>query len=131
MKQSVLGFFLVFCSFLAEAQVEREEPQSPVGPQIQLAQQRILGKVVDQATGRGMEAASVQVFVRSASGSDSLVRGQFTKANGEFVFEGLPQADSFRVDITGIGYTPWSRVSTGKLEDVERFCKALPRMINA
>ncbi len=112
MKQSVLGFILVLGSFLAKAQVEREEPQGPVGPQIQLAQQRILGKVVDQATGRGLEAASVQVFVRNAAGSDSLVRGQLTKGNGEFAFEGLPQADSFRVDITGIGYTPWSQVVT-------------------
>lgn len=110
MKQRVLGFFLLLGSFSVNAQVEREEPQSPVGPQIQLAQQRILGKVVDQNTGKGLEAASVQLYMYSGAGTDSLIRGLFTKGNGEFVFERLPQADSFRVDITGIGYSPWSRV---------------------
>jgi outer membrane receptor protein involved in Fe transport len=112
MKQRVLGFLFVLGGFSVNAQIEREEPQNPVGPQIQIAQQRIMGKVVDQNTGRGLEAASVQLYMYSSAGSDSLIRGQFTKGNGEFVFEGLPQADSFRVAITGIGYTPWTRVVT-------------------
>ena len=28
-------------------------------------------------------------------------------------------------------YNEWSRVSMGKIEDVERFCNALPEVINA
>ncbi|HEY1020898.1 MAG TPA: hypothetical protein VGE06_01240, partial [Flavisolibacter sp.] len=103
MKQRVLGFLFVLGGFSVQAQVEREEPQTPVGPQIQLAQQRIIGKVIDPNTGRGLEAASVQLYMYNRASSDSLIRGLFTKGNGEFVFERLPQADSFRVEITGIG----------------------------
>lgn len=38
-----------------------------------------------------------------------------------------------KISIRGqyMDYTPWTRVSTGKIEDVERFCKALPRLLNA
>ena len=28
-------------------------------------------------------------------------------------------------------YTDWTRVSMGKIEDVERFCKALPEVVGA
>jgi histidinol-phosphate aminotransferase len=28
-------------------------------------------------------------------------------------------------------YVDWTRVSTGKIEDVERFCKALPGIVGA
>lgn len=38
-----------------------------------------------------------------------------------------------KISIRGqyMDYTPWSRVSMGKLEDVDRFCKALPKVLNA
>ncbi|MDQ3278085.1 MAG: TonB-dependent receptor, partial [Bacteroidota bacterium] len=112
MKQAVLGFFFLLFGSTVVAQVEREEPQAPMGPQIQVSVQRIIGKVVDQNTGRGLEAASVQLFVYDSTGRDSLVRGQLTRSSGEFVFERLPGADSFRVEISGIGYTPWNRIVT-------------------
>ena len=108
------GFFLTVLSvcFLSSAiaQIEREEPQLPSNPQIQFSQQRILGKIMDEKTGRGLEAASVQLFVYDSTGKDSLIRGQFTRSNGEFAFEKLPQSDSFRVVISGVGYRDWSRV---------------------
>jgi histidinol-phosphate aminotransferase len=65
----------------------------------------------------------------------------YLKSQTNFVYfqSGLPANDlqkafaAEQISIRGqyMDYTPWSRVSTGKLEDVERFCKALPRMINA
>ncbi|HET7897779.1 MAG TPA: hypothetical protein VFL47_08915, partial [Flavisolibacter sp.] len=73
-----------FC-FTAFSQVEREEPQAPANPQIQLTPHRILGKVIDDKTGRGLQAASVQLFMYTNNGSDSLIRGSFTKNNGEFL----------------------------------------------
>lgn len=94
------------------AQIEREEPQPVATPQIQLADQRIVGKVIDQKTGKGLEAASAQLYAYATlqSGRDSLIRGMFTKGNGDFSFENLPAADSFRVEISGIGFSPWSQV---------------------
>lgn len=115
------GMKLRFCTaaiFLfgspAVAQIEREEPQVSNAPQIQLSEQRIAGKITDQKTGKGIEAVSAQLYsygLRQA-GKDSLIRGMFTKSNGDFSFENLPAADSFRVEISGIGFTPWSKVFT-------------------
>jgi histidinol-phosphate aminotransferase len=38
-----------------------------------------------------------------------------------------------KISIRGqyMDYTPWSRVSMGRLEDISRFCKALPKLIGA
>ncbi len=107
----MMGFAALF-SVSAGAQIEREDPQVPANPQIQLTQARIAGRVLDEKTGRGLEAASVQLYVYRSSGRDSLIRGQFTRNKGEFQFDNLPVADSFRVDVTGVGYRQWSRVVT-------------------
>jgi outer membrane receptor protein involved in Fe transport len=106
---AVMGFLF---SLPAVAQIEREEPQVGATPQIQLSERRIAGKVVDQKTSRGLEAASAQLFAYTpqGAGKDSLIRGMFTKANGDFSFDNLPPADSFRVEISGVGFTPWSRI---------------------
>ena len=110
MKPFLLFFALSSFSFIGYAQIEREEPRGSAGPQIQLNQQRIIGKVLDEKTGKGLEAASVQLFMYSPqSSSDTLLRGMFTKSNGDFSFENLPQADSFRVEISGIGYRKWTK----------------------
>lgn len=65
----------------------------------------------------------------------------YLKSQTNFVYfqSGLPANDLQRalaaeqISIRGqyMDYMPWSRVSTGKLEDVERFCKTLPRILNA
>lgn len=110
MKRSLLVVPLFLFCFSAFSQVEREEPQAPANPQIQLTPHRIFGKVLDEKTGRGLQAASVQLYQYTGNGNDSLIRGTFTKNNGEFLFEKLPTADSFRVTISGIGYQDWSKV---------------------
>jgi hypothetical protein len=107
MKSFLIAIFSVGCCFASHAQIDREEPVVTSGPKIQVAQQRILGKVLDEKTNKGLEAASVQLFI-FANGKDSLIRGMFTKGNGDFSFDQLPQADSFRIEISGIGYKQWS-----------------------
>ncbi|HET7897872.1 MAG TPA: outer membrane beta-barrel protein, partial [Flavisolibacter sp.] len=106
---SLVVLALYLFGFTAFSQVEREEPQAPANPQIQLTPHRIFGKVIDEKTGRGQQAVSVQLFLYTGNGRDSLIRGSFTKNNGEFLFDNLPKADSFRVDISGIGYNNWSQ----------------------
>lgn len=112
MKSVFLSLFVLVCLGAAHGQVDREELQVAPGPQIQLNQQRIYGKVLNEATGKGLEAASVQLYMypSGANGKDSLIRGMFTRGNGDFNFENLPQADSFRVEISGIGFKQWSAV---------------------
>ena len=109
MKGRFLAVVLALCTYTSFSQIEREDPQEPATPQLQLARQQILGKVLDEKTGRGLEAASVQLFLYNDQGRDSLIRGQFTRSKGEFLFENLPKADSFRVVISGVGYSEWSR----------------------
>jgi len=65
----------------------------------------------------------------------------YLKSQTNFVYfqSGIPANDlqkamaAEKISIRGqyMDYMPWSRVSTGKIEDVERFCKALPRLLNA
>ncbi|MFN3609375.1 MAG: pyridoxal phosphate-dependent aminotransferase [Hyphomonas sp.] len=65
----------------------------------------------------------------------------YLKSQTNFVYfqSGMPANDlqkamaAEKISIRGqyMDYTAWNRVSTGKIEDVERFCKALPRLINA
>lgn len=42
----------------------------------------------------------------------------FTKANGDFGFEELPVADSFKVMVSGIGFKEWNKTFTSKREGV-------------
>lgn len=112
MKLCLLMVMIFLFWLPALAQIEQDEPPITATPQIQLLGQTIVGKVVDKNTRKNMAAASAQLFMYSGQqpGKDSLIRGMFTKSNGEFSFENLPAADSFRVEISGVGFSNWSRV---------------------
>ena len=80
------------------AQVDRDPPETMEAPVIKMnSPSRIYGKVLDNAQ-KGVQSASVQLFVRNPGG-DSIVAAQLSKPNGEFNFENLPAADSFRIVI--------------------------------
>ena len=104
-------FVLSICLALTSlAQVEREDPPAPNNPQIRLNEQRIVGKIVDSKTNRPLEAVTVQLFAYlPGTNRDSLASGMFTRANGDFSFSNLPEADSFRIEISGIGYEDMSK----------------------
>jgi outer membrane receptor protein involved in Fe transport len=96
---------VIFLCIISVSEAQVEDPGI-----IRINEQRIFGKVTDK-TGKGLEAASVQLYAWLPGNSkDSLIAGMFTKANGDFNFDQLPQADSFRVLITGIGYKDWNKV---------------------
>lgn len=72
---------------------------------------RFYGKIVDESTNKGIEAASVlliQSKTDSASGQkkDVTIAGQLTTSKGEFSLENLPVMGQFRLAVTAIGYTP-------------------------
>ena len=111
MKPGIV-FIFIFLVHTAWCQVEREEPPVSGGPQIRINNQALTGKVIDQKTGKGLEAATVQLYLVSVDTAivrDSLIAGMFTRPNGDFRFEGLPEADSFRLVVSGIGYAAFSR----------------------
>ena len=61
---------------------------------------KVFGKVVDAKTGKPIEYASVAIL---RFNKDSVVNGQVTKSNGEFVFENMAFG-GFRIRISFIGY---------------------------
>ena len=72
---------------------------------------RFYGKIVDESTNKGIDAASVlliQSKTDSASGQkkDVTIAGQLTTSKGEFSLENLPVMGQFRLAVTAIGYTP-------------------------
>lgn len=109
--KSFLSFSLVILSLTAAAQIERDGLPAGGNSQIQITDRRIVGKMMDKATGKGLEAVSVQLYLYSSQtgAADSLIRGTFSRSNGDFNFDNLPPADSFRVVVSGIGYGGWSR----------------------
>ena len=67
------------------------------------------GKVVDAATNKPMEAASVQLIQNKLDSvtkkrKDVTVAGMLTSKKGEFSLEGLPVMASYKLKITAIGY---------------------------
>ncbi|MDX2045710.1 MAG: outer membrane beta-barrel family protein [Chitinophagaceae bacterium] len=101
MKYFILSFF-GFCISPVALVAQEEEGGRP--------QQRIIfGKVVDEKNTKGIEAASVQLYLKSkdkaeTAAQEKLVSGMLTAKNGDFRLENLPVADSFRLLITAIGY---------------------------
>lgn len=78
-----------------------------VGGRPQAKEGKVYGKVVDDATRKGIDAASIQLFVvkfKNGEYVDSLIRGGLTKSNGDFVMENIPVTDSLNLLISVVGY---------------------------
>lgn len=106
------------CLFLnGFAQEEGEDmPAVETAPRVS-ATPGLLGKVVDSKTNKGIEAASVQVFLLKKNTppgepADSLIAGMLTLPNGDFKFTGLTLPDSFIVRVSALGYSENSKSVT-------------------
>src|SRR6218665_1013546 len=106
MKFSILFFFFLLSFNFIQAQNEREMPAGDMS-KIQIRTSRLFGKLVDEKTGKNVEAASVQLY---KAGHDSLINGMLSKSNGDFSLEMNIVADSFRLLISAIGYEPWQQI---------------------
>lgn len=101
-------FFIVFLGsyFFVNAQIN-----DSANVQRRVNNGRVYGKVVESKGNKGVEAASVQVFIvmnDTASGkqTDSLVGGMLSRPNGDFNFDNLPLIDTFKFLISAVGYKP-------------------------
>jgi len=115
MKNILFILSLLFLSLSVLAQ--EPEPEIPSYSKIAINTNRLFGKLVDKNTGKGIEAASVQLFHGAAQNNDSLLRGMLTKANGDFNFINLPQDNTFRLVISAIGFEPVEQIITVNAED--------------
>jgi len=109
MKYFLPVFFLaLFIPYTLLAQVDREPPENMESPTLRVqSPNRIFGKVLDNNQ-KGIQSASLQLFVRKPGG-DSIVAAQLSKPNGDFNFENLPPADSFRIVISALGFGIYDR----------------------
>lgn len=103
----LLLLFFISLTVLHTAAQDREEEPVPEGPVIQINNNRIVGKILDSRTHKGLGNINVQLYAYipgDSAAKDSLVSGTFTRSNGDFSFGQLPPADSFRLVVSGIGF---------------------------
>jgi outer membrane receptor protein involved in Fe transport len=105
-------FLGLFCNLLFAHSAMAQVPQGAGGGRFAGAAAnigRFYGKIVDEATGKGLGYASVQLSaMRFDSASRSmqrvLVAGQLTRENGEFSLENLPIRGEYTLKISFLGY---------------------------
>lgn len=70
---------------------------------------RFYGKIVDANTGKGMDAASVQLISAkfdpaTRQRKDTIINGMLTQPNGDFSLENVPFMGDYKLKISAIGY---------------------------
>ena len=96
---------------ILQAQIDRDQQPAQELPGMKIKSNRLFGKLVDKNTGKGIEAASVQLF---KAGTDSIITGMLTKPNGDFSFADMPSVPAFRIVVSAIGYEPYEHtIETG------------------
>ena len=103
---SIFVVFNLLC-FTIHAQVDRDQQPTTDLPGMQITTNRLYGKLIDKKSGRGIEAASVQIY---HAGKDSIVSGMLSKANGDFSFMDIPAGQEIKIIISAIGYTSFEQV---------------------
>lgn len=114
MKFLVFFTACFFLSFNVLAQIDREpQPEEMPGGDIRIrtASTIVYGKLIDKSTGKGIEAASVQLF-DTGDNKDSLITGMLSRANGDFRFQDLPKQNNFRLVVSALGYETWEQLVT-------------------
>ncbi|MEX1132763.1 MAG: outer membrane beta-barrel protein [Flavobacteriales bacterium] len=76
---------------------------------------KVYGRLLDAATGKPAEFATIAVFMQR---NDSLLGGTIVRPNGDFSVEKLPLG-ALRVEISFIGYTPRTELVTLSRERME------------
>lgn len=105
MKPAFLLLF-IFSYFLSSSQIDREPPGTPDDPILRVITSKVYGKITDSTTGKGLEAVSVQLFVKNRISNDSMITGMLTRPNGDFSFDNIQTDSSFSLMISAIGYAP-------------------------
>ncbi|MGZ8517117.1 MAG: carboxypeptidase-like regulatory domain-containing protein, partial [Chitinophagaceae bacterium] len=87
MKFFLIVLLLNLFFIATHAQIDREQQPAPDIPGFQVKSSRLYGKLIDEKTGKPIEAASVQLFLAD---KDSIVTGMLSKPNGDFSFSDIP-----------------------------------------
>lgn len=107
MRLCVLLSVCLFSFLHSNAQIEQEQQPVQDVQVLQFKTSRLYGKLIDPNSGKGLEAASVQLYLH---GKDSLVDGMLTKGNGDFNFRNLRPATTYQLIITALGFEPYEQL---------------------
>lgn len=105
----------LLCCVFSVVSAQDEQYDVPVEKRVATRPARLYGRIIDSKTNKGIDAASVQVFISFSDSltrtkKDSLVAGTLTKPNGDFSFRNIHLPDTFTVKFTAIGYTESSEI---------------------
>ncbi len=95
---------------------------------------RFFGKIVDAATGKPVEAGTLQLVASKFNMAkrkmmDTVLTGQLTPANGDFSLENIPIMGEYKLRISAIGYKPYEqKVSFLSADQQEKLNKAIAEM---
>ncbi len=125
MKVFIPLLVFTFIFLKADAQEPEPIPQADA-PTLQIRSNRIYGKLVDENSGKGIDAASVQLYLAD---KDSLYSGMLTKANGNFSFSNISASHHYRLVISALGYEPVEQVIAASPGKDGRFEKDLGNIV--
>ena len=104
MRNNLLYLFCLLSIGTASAQTPEPQPEMDIIQGRPTNKSTLYGKLLDKNTGKPIDAASVQLYHSESTKRDSLVDGMLSRPNGEFRFQQLPKANSFRLVISALGY---------------------------
>ncbi len=118
------SLFTLFCAIAGISTIQAQDETEIEANNLlfKVASNRIYGKATDAISKRPIVSASVQLYVKTKTGTDSLVNAMLTRPNGDFAFTNLPRVDSFKVAINSLGYTP----KEFSIPFVEPFVRIIP-----
>lgn len=99
--------FVCFSISMTTFAQEGEHQQVPDQPAIQYKSSRVFGRVIDPATEKGIDAASIQLYLLP---QDSLVDGMLTKSKGNFSVTNMVAGRRYRLLITALGYEKYEYI---------------------
>ncbi len=106
MRVFIFIYFLFLYINNLYAQIDRDLPEDNESISIVLKQNVIYGKLIDSSSGRGIEYASVQLFVKRKYAKDSLVNAMLSLSNGDFRFTNITPNSEFKIIFSAAGYDP-------------------------
>jgi len=116
MRTIIIFFAFTLLAANAFAQIDKEPIPTPDADVIQLkTSNSVFGKIVDIQNNKGIEAASVQLFVPITDTifhqtKDSLIGAMLSKPNGDFRFSKIPSFPNLKLQISAVGYTLYNHI---------------------
>lgn len=100
-------FGLAVCIFLSIVSFSQQRPRGAGGQG--MSNGRFYGRIIDEKTDKGVDAASVQLIGSkfdslTRARRDTIISGILTKKSGEFSLENLPVMGRYRLSVSAIGY---------------------------